>query len=197
MCIHLFMNIVFHICNLKKKQFMFHHRIFLALFFTVIMINVDNASGQDPVFSQFYAAPIYLNPAFAGSTNCSRAVINYRMVRSIENLHTANFSYDRFIDRLNGGIGIIASSDQTNMYYMRNSIHAMYAYHLRVSADFSINFGMQAGYIRNDLQWDKFIFPEPGEPSPENTWQQSVDFAAGLLFFSDRVYGGVSVHHLH
>src|SRR5688572_33466757 len=31
--------------------------------------------AQDPQFSQFYAAPLYLNPAFAGSTNQARAGI--------------------------------------------------------------------------------------------------------------------------
>lgn len=167
--------------------------------FTLIIYGVDDASGQDPVFSQFYASPIYMNPAFAGSTNCSRAVFNYRMVRTIENLHTANFSYDRFIDRLYGGIGLIATTDQTNMLYSRNSIHGMYAYHLRVTSDFSINFGMQAGYIFNNVQWDKFVFPDPDadEPPPDNTWKNSADFAAGILFYSDLFYGGVSAHHLH
>ncbi len=180
-----------------EETLTYSYRRLLILSFAFIFYGVENASGQDAVFSQFYAAPVYLNPGFAGSTNCSRAVLNYRMVRSIENLHTANFSYDRFIERLNGGIGIIATSDQTDMYFKRNSIHAMYAYHLRLTADFSINFGMQAGYIRNDLQWDKFVFPDPGETEPESTWKHSADFAAGLLFFSDLIYGGISVHHLH
>ncbi|MFM8742085.1 MAG: type IX secretion system membrane protein PorP/SprF, partial [Cytophagales bacterium] len=41
----------------------------------VATISVD---AQDPQFSQFYAAPLYLNPAFAGSTNQNRVGINYR-----------------------------------------------------------------------------------------------------------------------
>ncbi len=183
--------------NLTKKRFTYHFLAYPALFCAIFLGNAYHVIGQDPVFSQFYAAPIYLNPAFAGSTNCSRAVFNYRMVRSIENLHTANFSFDRFVDRLHGGIGIIATTDQTNMHFMRNSIQAMYAYHLTVTPDFSINFGMQAGYIRNDTQWDKFVFPDPNEPLPDNSWQHSVDFAAGILFHSNRIYGGFAAHHLH
>ncbi len=183
--------------HLEIGKLTYCRRFFLILVFTLIIYGVNDASGQDPVFSQFYAAPIYLNPAFAGSTNCSRAVFNYRMVRSIENLHTANFSYDRFVDRLNGGVGLIATTDQTNMLFSRNSIHGMYAYHLRVTSDFSINFGMQAGYILNNVKWNKFVFPDPSESEPDNTWQHSMDFAAGILFYSDRFYGGVSAHHLH
>jgi len=182
---------------LNARQTKYYYQIVLVLFSTLVIYAVDDVNGQDPVFSQFYASPIYMNPAFAGSTNCSRAVFNYRMVRSVENLHTANFSYDRYINRLYGGIGVIATTDQTNMLLSRNSIHGMYAYHLTVTSDFSINFGMQAGYIMNNVHWDKFVFPDPNEPKPDNTWQHSVDFAAGILFYSDRFYGGVSAHHLH
>ncbi|MDG1036239.1 MAG: type IX secretion system membrane protein PorP/SprF, partial [Crocinitomicaceae bacterium] len=36
------------------------------------------ANAQDPQFTQFYANPIYLNPAFAGSNVCPRFSMNYR-----------------------------------------------------------------------------------------------------------------------
>ena len=38
--------------------------------------NLTNA--QDVQFTQFYAAPLYLNPAFAGANNCPRVALNYR-----------------------------------------------------------------------------------------------------------------------
>ena len=34
--------------------------------------------AQDPEFTQFYANPLYLNPAFAGTARCPRLVMNYR-----------------------------------------------------------------------------------------------------------------------
>ncbi|MEY4602756.1 MAG: hypothetical protein RIT43_48, partial [Bacteroidota bacterium] len=37
-----------------------------------------NVSAQDPTFTQFYANPLYLNPAFAGSHGCPRFALNYR-----------------------------------------------------------------------------------------------------------------------
>jgi hypothetical protein len=36
------------------------------------------AVGQDYQFTQFYAAPVNLNPAFTGNTTQSRLVMNYR-----------------------------------------------------------------------------------------------------------------------
>ncbi|MDZ7648916.1 MAG: type IX secretion system membrane protein PorP/SprF [Cytophagales bacterium] len=36
------------------------------------------AHAQDPQFSQYYAAPLYLNPAFTGTTQDHRFITNYR-----------------------------------------------------------------------------------------------------------------------
>ncbi|MEY3270304.1 MAG: hypothetical protein RIS89_402, partial [Bacteroidota bacterium] len=34
--------------------------------------------AQDPTFTQFYANPVYMNPALAGSSGCPRVALNYR-----------------------------------------------------------------------------------------------------------------------
>lgn len=175
-------------------------RTYILIFLVAVILFLktnDAAQGRDPVFSQFYAAPVYLNPAFAGSTMCQRIAFSYRMLSSIENFHIANFSYDAFVERLEGGIGIMLTSDETNMYMMRNSINAMYAYHLRVSQEVNINFGVQAGYIGNFSRWGKLEFVDPTETEPDNLWRHNVDFAAGVMLFTDRFYGGVAAHHLH
>ncbi len=152
--------------------------------------------GMDPVFSQFYAAPIYLNPAFAGSTACSRIALSQKLISGPENFYIANFSYDRYVESLYGGIGLMVTSDQSNMYMMRNSINAMYAHHLRLTEDLYLNFGLQAGYIGNHSRWKRLNFPVD-EPEPDNSWKSGIDFAAGMMLFSDAVYGGIAVHHLH
>jgi len=38
----------------------------------------ENLFAQDPEFTQFYANPLYLNPAFAGTARCPRVNLNYR-----------------------------------------------------------------------------------------------------------------------
>ncbi len=168
----------------------------LALLLTIIS-HAAKAQGMDPVFSQFYAAPIYLNPAFAGSTTCSRIALSQRLISGPENFHIANFSYDSYVEALHGGVGLMVTSDQSNMYMMRNSINAMYAYHLRLTDDLELNFGVQAGYVRNDSRWHRFKFPvdEPDTIAP--IAGNNVDFAAGMMLFSDAFYGGFAVHHLH
>jgi type IX secretion system PorP/SprF family membrane protein len=181
----------------KNKIKTLRIRIYIYITLTLLLLqSFRPAFGRDPVFSQFYAAPLYLNPAFAGSTMCQRIAFNYRMLNSIENFHVANFSYDSFVERLEGGVGIMLTSEEANMYMMRNTINAMYAYHLRVSQDVNINFGVQAGYIGNYSRWGKLDFVEE-EPEPDHIWRHNVDFAAGVMLFTNKFYGGVAAHHLH
>ena len=56
-------------------------KVRLIAWFTISFITLLPAKkviGQDPEFSQFFANPLYLNPAFAGTTELPRTVLNYR-----------------------------------------------------------------------------------------------------------------------
>ena len=51
----------------------------------ILLLTIVCATGiwqdvyaQDPQFTQFYANPLYLNPAFAGTARCPRICMNYR-----------------------------------------------------------------------------------------------------------------------
>ncbi|MGB5929648.1 MAG: type IX secretion system membrane protein PorP/SprF, partial [Cyclobacteriaceae bacterium] len=49
--------------------------VFLLLLIVGIL---PESIAQDPQFSQYYAAPLYLNPAFTGASGQGRAGLNYR-----------------------------------------------------------------------------------------------------------------------
>ena len=74
----------------------------------VLMSTVKDSRAQDPHFSQFYAAQLYLNPAFAGSSAGSRLMANYRhQWAGIPGAFvTYAFSYDHNFSRLNSGLGL-------------------------------------------------------------------------------------------
>ncbi|MEL7422621.1 MAG: type IX secretion system membrane protein PorP/SprF, partial [Bacteroidota bacterium] len=50
----------------------------LPLLLALLGIVVCSLQAQDPIFSQFYAAPLQLNPAFAGTTIAPRFTFNHR-----------------------------------------------------------------------------------------------------------------------
>ncbi len=86
----------------------------LLLLVLLSTLNLIKLKAQDPQFSQFYAAPLYLNPAFAGSNQASRAIANYRnqWPNFQANFITYAASFDHFFRKYNSGIGILAMADR-------------------------------------------------------------------------------------
>ncbi len=171
----------------------------------------EHSNAQDPHFSQFYANPIYLNPAFAGTNICPRLIINYRnQWPSIPGAFTTyNASYDQYFEKLSGGLGVLAMSDVAGEGSLtHNSISFMYAYRLRLDERDrnNITFGLQASYFSKSLDWSKltfgdqidardgFIYQTQNIPGNHNV--QYADFSAGILYYSERFYLGFATHHL-
>src|SRR5918993_2827834 len=109
----------------------------ILLLFCVLMLALDSSvTAQDPQFSQFYAAPLYLNPAMAGSTGQARAGINYRnQWPAIDaNFTTMSAYFDYFIEDKSSGVGIILNRDVEGLAGLRSlSVGLQYAYELQIN----------------------------------------------------------------
>lgn len=183
--------------------------------------------AQDIHFSQFYMAPLYLNPAMTGVMNCThRVTANYRnqwasILRS-NAYNTYNVSYDQRIavgrrDYLGVGAnfyGDVAGSAnfstlkfQGSLSYSkqmsggRNSGHYLVA-----GADLGV---VQRGLDFNALQWGTQHNGDggfdPNRPSFENFDRSNFfypDLSAGLLWFSvfdanNNFYIGGAFNHIN
>ena len=82
--------------------------------YCVLLFLSGSLKAQDPQFTQFYANPLYLNPAFAGAFGCPRLHANYRneWPNLSGNYVTYSMSYDTYVKNVSGGIGLIAMHDQ-------------------------------------------------------------------------------------
>ena len=89
-------------------------KILIAL--SALVFTTETASAQDPAFSQFYANPLYLNPAFAGTNICPRVNLNYRdQWPGIGRTYvTTSVSWDKHIQAIGGGLGVIVSQDKAD-----------------------------------------------------------------------------------
>lgn len=172
-------------------------------------MGIDYCKAQDPVFSQFYANPIYLNPAFAGSAVCPRIALNYRnQWPSIPGQFvTYSAAYDQYFSSLNGGLGFNIWQDQAGDGTLNTlNISAMYAYTVQVTRDFSLKFGLEASYFQKTIDWDKLTFGDMIDsrygfiyPTQETEGAEKVnnaDFTAGVLGYTEFIFAGVTVHHL-
>lgn len=166
--------------------------------------------AQDPEFTQFYANPLYLNPAFAGTVRCPRITLNYRnQWPSITNgsFVTYSASYDQHIEPLKGGIGILVMSDKAGKGILNTtSVSGIYSYQLNVTRKFSIKAGAQATYIQKSVDWDKLTFGDMIDERrgfiynsmevPYQMKRSNVDFSAGILGYSKKYFVGGAIHHL-
>ena len=181
-------------------------RLILGLF---LCMEAVCSYGQDPQFSQFYANPIYLNPAFAGSVRCPRLALNYRNQWPGLNktFITLSASYDQHVEALSGGLGLIIMNDKAGNGTLNTSTFSgIYSYNLNINRNFSIRAGLQATYFQEKLDWDKLTFgdmidPRYGYVFPTQEVRPAekrgfADFSAGIIGYSSKVYGGFAVHHI-
>ncbi|MCB0704964.1 MAG: PorP/SprF family type IX secretion system membrane protein [Saprospiraceae bacterium] len=187
------------------------------IFFFLFLFTGFLAFGQDPVFTQFYAAPLQLNPAFTGTTYAPRFAMIYRnqLPSFAGNAYeTYSASYDQFVPELNSGIGFfVMADDQGEGLIKTNLFKANYSYRVRVVDDFYLKFGVNAGLTQARYDWDSFVFfdqldkltgpvdasgnPNPtAEGRPEELNRTYFDVGSGLLAYSPHFYLGFSMGHL-
>ena len=73
------------------------------------VVSSSKTHAQDAAFSQFFANPIYLNPAMAGSNICPRLSLNYRnQWPGIGKTYvTYSATYDQYVEQLGGGPTVV------------------------------------------------------------------------------------------
>jgi type IX secretion system PorP/SprF family membrane protein len=165
------------------------------------------AKAQDPHFSQFYAAPLYLNPAFAGNGG-PKIHANYRnQWPGINKAYTTYaVSYDQYLSALNGGLGVmVLSDDQGDGTIKTNTMRGMYSYNLKLNDNVSLKPALAASFVQSVLNTDKLVYrvdlDNNALPSGENLSNKQpitsfVDFSAGLLIYSESFYAGFAADHL-
>jgi type IX secretion system PorP/SprF family membrane protein len=170
------------------------------------------ALAQDPVFSQYYASPLHLNPGFAGHTAAPFVALNHRRQwPTLGNAYvTSSISYDQFMDKANSGIGFSFLSDNAGMGLWRTSNAALsYSYRVKINRETSVRLGLSAGLLQYRLDWDRLIFYDQLSPSegytgqptseiePENNNIARVDLGSGILFYNKKFWVGLSGSHLN
>lgn len=171
--------------------------------------------AQDVEFSQYFHAPVYMNPALAGTSYGPKVNLNYRNQWPGYNkafISTA-VSFDQYSPKLHGGIGLNMVFDRAgNGVYNTFRISGAYAY--QVSSDkLSIRIGIEPGFQQktlktNDLTFADMINPIYGftdengvanatlEIIPDANTVQYFDFGAGASIMNDNFYLGFAARHL-
>jgi type IX secretion system PorP/SprF family membrane protein len=169
------------------------------------------ASAQDPIFSQYYAMPLQMNPAFAGSAFAPRFGVGYRHQWPGLNRAYRTYAvfYEQRLNRLNSGIGFHLEGDDAGNGILRTTrFSANYAYRLMLNSTTGVKIGVEAGAYQAALNWDKLIFPDAIDPidgyinatneqRPDQLTRTRLDLSSGMLLFSERLWLGVAFKHMN
>lgn len=188
----------------------------MALF----VMAAGHAKAQiDPHFSQYYAYPLWLNPAMTGVFNGSARVsanVRDQWATVGNGYRTGGLSADfRSDDKAAFGINILnqAAGSAGYNYF---AAYGSFGYGVAVSSDGmqKLHFGVQAGVINRSFDPSKLQFDDqynaiggfdPNIPSGENftTTNATVfDASAGIFYYDSNpmnianIFGGVSLAHL-
>ena len=180
--------------------------IYLLLFSLI----TETLSAQDPAFSQFFANPVYLNPAFTGTTELPRIAMNYRnqWPQKGATYTTYSLSYDQMLKNSNAGLGFQAVHDQElNNVINSNSVSAIYSHHIKLGYESFMALGLQGGFMLKQFNLGNLVFPSgidqlSGEISEyimagySDEKKLFSDFAFGALGQHGEFFWGASAHHL-
>jgi type IX secretion system PorP/SprF family membrane protein len=168
--------------------------------------------AQDPELTQFYASPVFTNPAMAGTGSCDgggRVTLNYRNQWPTlpGTFVTTVAGYDQHFDKIGGGVGLLVTHDQAGEGLLTSTtVSGIYSYQLRVNRKFTMRFGIEGQYGQRSIDWQRLRFedqidPQVGfsGPTAEQYGTPQVgfaNFAAGVVGYTERFYGGFAVHNL-
>ncbi len=173
----------------------------------LLLIVSTKVVGQDAQFSQYYAASLYLNPAFSGIYNDPSIHMNHkRQLQSVDvvnELTQVSFIFPikpkGSLEQSLGGVGIMAFNEKSGFQgvYQRNSVFLNYAHNLKFGllTSYLISIGVQAGYEMRKLnfsklswgsQYNAFYGFDDSLPIPVTEFdeqQQNAVINAGIMYY--------------
>lgn len=170
---------------------------------------LNSVKAQDAQFSQFYANPIFLNPAFTGATYDYRVVGNFReqWPGIKKGFQSYAISYDNNLDKLNSGVGLQVFRDVSGTSQISNTyLGGSYAYRATIADIKELRFGINASYVFHSINNTGLVFNDQLYTKSETsndpyfrsmlTAKGYMDVNAGGLFMADEYWLGISAHHL-
>ena len=117
--------------------------------------------GQDPEFSQYYAAPLYLNPAFAGTSVDHRFIAIHRnqWPAISQGYVTYALSYDYNLEQLKSGLGVLVMTDRAGSANLRSTqFNFQYSYKINLNDKWVLSSGLNFGLGQRSIDMSKLLF---------------------------------------
>ncbi|NVK83638.1 MAG: PorP/SprF family type IX secretion system membrane protein [Cytophagia bacterium] len=181
--------------------------IYLFLLLSIL----TKAQAQDAQLTQFYNAPLYMNPAFAGSIELSRVGFNQRIQwpTLAQTVETSSAYYDNHFANTPHGIGIIATRTRESVAKLRYTyIAGQYSSRLELNDSWVFQLGVEGRWFQKDADFEELLFSDQIDLANGIIASTSADFIQGQyqksgfdmglggVLFSGSTWIGMSIFHL-
>jgi len=174
---------------------------------SLFLLALEGFGQIDPQFTQFYSAPLYLAPSFAGATQEHRIASTYRnQWPGLPDAYvTYVFSYDHFFSNFNSGVGLLVLRDVAGSGDLSTTnVGVQYSYDIKVTDQFRIRPGLHVNYTQRGINFQKLLWGDQISPTgitptievPTDRSKPDVDASISVLAYTDKYWGGISVDHL-
>ncbi len=172
----------------------------------VVLVTFIQLPAQEMQFTQFYASPLFLNPAFTGLTYEHRFTATYRnQWPGIKRAFTTYMaSYDYNISSLKSGIGGFVVQDRAGTSNLvTTQIGGNFAYSAKINKTTEFRGGITLAVTQKKLDNTTLIFNDQlitGSPSQESRGIEPTSYAdigTGVLINSKNYWFGVAAKHIN
>ncbi len=205
--------------SIKKYNIPDRNIFLIIISFFCICFHTNSVFSQDVQFSQYYASPLLINPAYTGDHDRNWQFMNNFRTEwksTINPFISTSLGYDQqvYLFEKRFSVGIAYVYDKSGTYMLtRNKIYLSGAYHHEVP-DFIYNLGLQIGVVSEKYNSDNLTFPDQYDislgqfnsnlPTNEEKLYESLlypDINIGLSI-RKRIgrfipNAGISVHHIN
>ncbi len=179
----------------------------------MMLLFQGNIQAQDLIYSQFYNAPSFLNPALTAQFDGDfrlNAIYRSQWTKMQGTLNSYTFSAEYQLPLLGSGIGLIATkSTEGSAYLSKLNVSGLYSYSIDLNEISTLSFGIQGGLTNRRIDVDKLIFADQlddkgiinGAGSAAsvfvNNKKSFFDSGAGINLVLDQFMLGISAQHLN
>ncbi|MBR4327755.1 MAG: PorP/SprF family type IX secretion system membrane protein [Bacteroidales bacterium] len=182
--------------------------IYILTIATLLTALTHTAQGQIIQFSQFYAAPLYLAPSYAGDCFGSRVSLNYRnQWPEVGTFNTYAIAYDQNLHKLNSGVGLMVLRDEAGAGALALTvIDICYSWWTQINRTWIVRPGIGFKYNQRSVDFEKLIFGDminelglvanATTETPPLSHKPFLDAQVSCIASSDKYWGGLSIDHL-
>ncbi|MDB9964383.1 type IX secretion system membrane protein PorP/SprF [Vicingaceae bacterium] len=186
-------------------------KVSYRVIFILIFLFGNKIVAQDAQFSQFFAAPLIINPALTGNTIQDRFSLNYRnqwpAISKGKTFATYAFSYEHNFDVYNSSVGALVYQDKAGLTGLTTTNALLsYAYKIKVTRRFYFKPALQLGLVNRNIDFGELVFNDQLQTGASTSSAAlnytgrskfSMDINTGIIGYSENYWIGLSIHHLN